>query len=190
MSDISDFMDFSPTRQSQVAACEKLRDTVHSISALHSSMLEGARTPSPKNSFMELYQMSTYAMARKKDELTGFGPTVYSIPSMGHFLKSRIYSDVTGLPYIVQPCLLFTTPAFFRPRPFFSPVLTFFSPRRCQILFSISTLVRPVARCRQLFLHAPPKSKICPLWLILPYQTPGTENSQTVTQKIHKKNTQ
>ncbi|GFX24275.1 uncharacterized protein TNCV_1366541 [Trichonephila clavipes] len=32
---------------------------------------------------------------------------------MGHFLKSRIYSDVTGLPYIVQPCLLFTTPAFF-----------------------------------------------------------------------------
>ncbi|GFT73235.1 hypothetical protein TNCV_459541 [Trichonephila clavipes] len=32
---------------------------------------------------------------------------------MGHFLKSRIYSDVTGLRYIVQPCLLFTTPAFF-----------------------------------------------------------------------------
>ncbi|GFT80831.1 hypothetical protein TNCV_2714631 [Trichonephila clavipes] len=69
MSDISDFMDFSPTRQSEVAACEKLRDTVHSISALHSSMLEGARTPSPKNSFLELYQMSTYAMAKKKDEL-------------------------------------------------------------------------------------------------------------------------
>ncbi|GFW52316.1 hypothetical protein TNCV_2427631 [Trichonephila clavipes] len=39
-------------------------------------------------------------------------------------------------------------------------------------------------------LHAPPKSKICPLWLILPYQTPGTENSQTVTQKIPKQNTQ
>ncbi|GFW67411.1 hypothetical protein TNCV_3390821 [Trichonephila clavipes] len=39
-------------------------------------------------------------------------------------------------------------------------------------------------------LHAPPKSKICPLWLILPFQTPGTENSQTVTQKIHKQNTQ
>ncbi|GFX66872.1 uncharacterized protein TNCV_999111 [Trichonephila clavipes] len=32
---------------------------------------------------------------------------------MGHFLKSRIYSDVTGLRYIVQPCQLFTTPAFF-----------------------------------------------------------------------------
>ncbi|GFV69315.1 RNA-directed DNA polymerase from mobile element jockey [Trichonephila clavipes] len=69
MSDISDFMDFSPTRQSKVAACEKLRDTVHSISALHSSMLEGARTPSPKNSFLELYQMSTYDLAKKKDEL-------------------------------------------------------------------------------------------------------------------------
>ncbi|GFS93597.1 hypothetical protein TNCV_3775691 [Trichonephila clavipes] len=69
MSDISDFMDFSPTRQSQVAACEKLRDTVHSISALHSSMLEGGRTPSPKNSFLELYQMSTYDLAKKKDEL-------------------------------------------------------------------------------------------------------------------------
>ncbi|GFU93799.1 transposable element Tcb1 transposase [Trichonephila clavipes] len=39
-------------------------------------------------------------------------------------------------------------------------------------------------------LHAPPKSKICPLWLILPYQTPGIENSQTVKQKIHKQNTQ
>ncbi|GFV98561.1 hypothetical protein TNCV_2099751 [Trichonephila clavipes] len=39
-------------------------------------------------------------------------------------------------------------------------------------------------------LQAPPKSKICPLWLILPFQTPGTENSQTVKQKIHKQNTQ
>ncbi|GFU48050.1 hypothetical protein TNCV_1793221 [Trichonephila clavipes] len=56
-------------RGNEVAACEKLRDTVHSISALHSSMLEGARTPTPKNSFLELYQMSTYAMAKKKDEL-------------------------------------------------------------------------------------------------------------------------
>ncbi|GFU35492.1 uncharacterized protein TNCV_564031 [Trichonephila clavipes] len=66
MSDISDIMDFSLTRQSEVAAYEKLRDTVHSISALHSSKLEGARTPTPKNSFFELYQMSTYAMAKKK----------------------------------------------------------------------------------------------------------------------------
>ncbi|GFV25769.1 hypothetical protein TNCV_3867391 [Trichonephila clavipes] len=39
-------------------------------------------------------------------------------------------------------------------------------------------------------LHARPKSKICPLWLILPFQTPGTENSQTMKQKIHKQNTQ
>ncbi|GFW40110.1 hypothetical protein TNCV_5117931 [Trichonephila clavipes] len=69
MSDISDIMDFSPTRQIQVAACKKLRDTVHGISTLHSSMFEGVRSPSPKNSYMELYQMSTQAMARKKDEL-------------------------------------------------------------------------------------------------------------------------
>ncbi|GFY05332.1 hypothetical protein TNCV_2207781 [Trichonephila clavipes] len=63
---MSDIMDFSPTRQIQVAACEKLRDTVHGISALHSSIFEGVRSPSPKNSYMELYQKSTQAMARKK----------------------------------------------------------------------------------------------------------------------------
>ncbi|GFX84254.1 la-related protein CG11505 [Trichonephila clavipes] len=34
--------------------------------------------------------------------------SVYSIAQLG-----RIYCDVTGLRYIVQPCLLFTTPAFF-----------------------------------------------------------------------------
>ncbi|GFW09069.1 hypothetical protein TNCV_3081611 [Trichonephila clavipes] len=66
---MSDIMDFSPTRQMQVKACEKLRDTVHGISALHSSMFDDARSPSPKNSCMELYQMSTRAMARKKDEM-------------------------------------------------------------------------------------------------------------------------
>ncbi|GFW77536.1 probable RNA-directed DNA polymerase from transposon X-element [Trichonephila clavipes] len=32
-------------------------------------MLDDARSPSPKNSYMELYQMSTQAMARKKDEM-------------------------------------------------------------------------------------------------------------------------
>ncbi|GFX63373.1 hypothetical protein TNCV_3619761 [Trichonephila clavipes] len=69
MSDISDFMDFSPTRQSKVAACEKLRDTVHSISAMHSSISEGARTPTKKNSFLELYQMTSFDLAKKKDEL-------------------------------------------------------------------------------------------------------------------------
>ncbi|GFW15841.1 hypothetical protein TNCV_1257121 [Trichonephila clavipes] len=67
MSDISDFMDFSPTRQSKVAACEKLRDTVHSISAMHSSISEGARTPTKKNSFLELYQMTSFDLAKKKD---------------------------------------------------------------------------------------------------------------------------
>ncbi|GFY17240.1 uncharacterized protein TNCV_1090161 [Trichonephila clavipes] len=66
---MSDIMDFSPTQQIQVAAYENLRDTVHGISALHSSMFEDVRSPSPKNSYMELYQMSTQAMARKKDEM-------------------------------------------------------------------------------------------------------------------------
>ncbi|GFW51191.1 hypothetical protein TNCV_3594731 [Trichonephila clavipes] len=32
-------------------------------------MFDDARSPSPKNSYMELYQMSTQAMARKKDEM-------------------------------------------------------------------------------------------------------------------------
>ncbi|GFV07865.1 hypothetical protein TNCV_306131 [Trichonephila clavipes] len=70
MSDIRDIMDFSPTRQIQVAACDKLRDTVHGISALHSSMFEGVRSPSPKNSYTELYQMSIQTMAKKKDEMS------------------------------------------------------------------------------------------------------------------------
>ncbi|GFU84596.1 hypothetical protein TNCV_1526481 [Trichonephila clavipes] len=62
-----------------------------------------------------------------------------------------------------------------------------FSPRfhtslicRCQILHSISCVsfdMLPGACSRSL--HAPPKSKICPLWLILPFQTPGTENRET-----------
>ncbi|GFV60694.1 uncharacterized protein TNCV_4180301 [Trichonephila clavipes] len=47
---------------------------------------------------------------------------------MGHFLKSRIYSDVTGLPYIVQPCLLFTTPAFFVTAPSSLPFRPFSPP--------------------------------------------------------------
>ncbi|GFY32085.1 hypothetical protein TNCV_2622221 [Trichonephila clavipes] len=84
----------------------------------------------------------------------------------------------------------FHDPGFFRHRPFFSPVPTFFSPVVARS-FSLSRLsfdlLPGAGSCS---LHAPPKSKICPLWLILPYQTPGTENSQTVTQKIHKQNTQ
>ncbi|GFX18819.1 hypothetical protein TNCV_4143401 [Trichonephila clavipes] len=59
-------MDFSPTRQKQVAACEKLRDTVTGISALHRFMYDDVRSPSPMNSFTELYR-TTQAMARKKE---------------------------------------------------------------------------------------------------------------------------
>ncbi|GFY70918.1 hypothetical protein TNIN_260681 [Trichonephila inaurata madagascariensis] len=64
-------MDFSPTRQAKIAACEKLRDTVTGISALHKSLLDEslARSPSPRNSFIELYRMSTQAMAMKKEEM-------------------------------------------------------------------------------------------------------------------------
>ncbi|GFV51259.1 hypothetical protein TNCV_3726621 [Trichonephila clavipes] len=69
MSDFSDSMDLSPTRQTQVAACAKLRDTVTGISALHRSMHDDARSPSPMNSFTELYRMSTQAMAKKKEEM-------------------------------------------------------------------------------------------------------------------------
>ncbi|GFX25643.1 hypothetical protein TNCV_2082781 [Trichonephila clavipes] len=90
---------------------------------------------------------------------------------------------------VVQPYLLFTTPGFSPPAFFLSPVPTSL----------LSVLARSFSLYRLPFdllpgagsgsLHAPPKSKICPLWLILPYQTPGTENSQTVTRKIHKQNT-
>ncbi|GFY55885.1 hypothetical protein TNIN_358411 [Trichonephila inaurata madagascariensis] len=64
-------MDFSPSRQAKIAACEKLRDTVTGISALHKSLLDEslARSPSPRNSFIELYRMSTQAMAMKKEEM-------------------------------------------------------------------------------------------------------------------------
>ncbi|GFV01091.1 hypothetical protein TNCV_1010121 [Trichonephila clavipes] len=84
---------------------------------------------------------------------------------------------------------------FSRPLVFFatalsSPVPTFFPSvvARSFSLYRLSFDLLPGAGSCSL--HAPPKSKICPLWLILPYQTPGTENSQTVTQKIHKQNTQ
>ncbi|GFW70949.1 hypothetical protein TNCV_190401 [Trichonephila clavipes] len=71
-----------------------------------------------------------------------------------------------------------------------SPVPTFSSSvlARSFSLYRLSFDLLPGADSG--YLHAPPKSKICPLWLILPFQTPGTENSQTVKQKIHKPNTQ
>ncbi|GFX62228.1 hypothetical protein TNCV_3306021 [Trichonephila clavipes] len=69
MSDSSDEMEFSPTNIEQVAACEKLRDTVTGISALHLSIqgMDG-RSPSPRNSFKDLY-LSTQAMIRRKEEM-------------------------------------------------------------------------------------------------------------------------
>ncbi|GFY77093.1 hypothetical protein TNIN_106851 [Trichonephila inaurata madagascariensis] len=71
MSDYSENMDFSPTKQAKIATCEKLRDTVIGISALHKSLLDEslAHSPSPRNSFTELYRMSTQAMAMKKEEI-------------------------------------------------------------------------------------------------------------------------
>ncbi|GFS49098.1 hypothetical protein TNCV_2409751 [Trichonephila clavipes] len=70
MSESSDNMEFSPTKYAQVSACEKLRDTVTGISALHSSIhgMDG-RSPSPGHSFMYLYYTSTQAMIRRKEEM-------------------------------------------------------------------------------------------------------------------------
>ncbi|GFY70368.1 hypothetical protein TNIN_300431 [Trichonephila inaurata madagascariensis] len=71
MSDYSENLDFSPTRKARIAACEKLRDTVTGISALHKSLLDEslASSPTHRNSFSEIYRMSTQAMAMKKEEM-------------------------------------------------------------------------------------------------------------------------
>ncbi|GFY56211.1 hypothetical protein TNIN_84731 [Trichonephila inaurata madagascariensis] len=71
MSDYSGNLDFSPTRQAKIAACEKLRDTVTGISALQKSLLDEslASSPTHRNSFSEIYRMSTQAMAMKKEEM-------------------------------------------------------------------------------------------------------------------------
>ncbi|GFU90597.1 hypothetical protein TNCV_3290151 [Trichonephila clavipes] len=67
------------------------------VSALHSSMLEGARTPSPKNSFLELYQMSTFAIAKKKDELfdcqSGNVSEKFNRDMIHEFFDGRDYGD-------------------------------------------------------------------------------------------------
>ncbi|GFT51327.1 hypothetical protein TNCV_4954681 [Trichonephila clavipes] len=70
MSDSSDNMEFSPTKSDQISACEKLRDTVTGISTLHKSIygMDG-RSPSPRNSFTDLYISSTQAMIRRKEEM-------------------------------------------------------------------------------------------------------------------------
>ncbi|GFX78337.1 hypothetical protein TNCV_345341 [Trichonephila clavipes] len=63
-------MEFSPTKFEQVSACEKIRDTVTGISTLHKSIygMDG-RSPSPRNSFKDLYLSSTQAMIRRKEEM-------------------------------------------------------------------------------------------------------------------------
>ncbi|GFU91231.1 hypothetical protein TNCV_4925611 [Trichonephila clavipes] len=70
MSDSSEQMEFSPTKFEQVATCEKLRDTVTGILALHKSLHEmDGRSLSPRNSYKDLYLSSTQAMIRRKEEL-------------------------------------------------------------------------------------------------------------------------
>ncbi|GFW72880.1 hypothetical protein TNCV_830071 [Trichonephila clavipes] len=70
MSDTSEQMEFSPTKLAQVAACEKFRDSVTGISALHKSLHEmDGRSPSPRNSYKDLYLSSTQALIRRKKEL-------------------------------------------------------------------------------------------------------------------------
>ncbi|GFS68169.1 uncharacterized protein TNCV_439201 [Trichonephila clavipes] len=69
MSESSDYMELSPSKFDQVSACAKLRDTVTGISALHLSIhgMDG-RSPSPGNSFMDMYISGKQAMIRRKEE--------------------------------------------------------------------------------------------------------------------------
>ncbi|GFQ84840.1 hypothetical protein TNCT_58131 [Trichonephila clavata] len=64
-------MDISPTKNSQLEACEKPRETITGISAIHQTLQqEGSiRTPSPRNSFIELYRKNTEAIMRRKEDL-------------------------------------------------------------------------------------------------------------------------
>ncbi|GFW37718.1 hypothetical protein TNCV_4629231 [Trichonephila clavipes] len=61
--------DISPSKNEQISAWEKLRDTVTGISVLHQSLQDNERfrTPGTRNSFMDLYHMNTEVMTRKKD---------------------------------------------------------------------------------------------------------------------------
>ncbi|GFX83976.1 uncharacterized protein TNCV_3018241, partial [Trichonephila clavipes] len=72
MSESSDYMELSPSKFDQVSACAKLRDTVTGISALHLSIhgMDG-RSPSPGNSFMDMYISGKQAMIRRKAEMKG-----------------------------------------------------------------------------------------------------------------------
>ncbi|GFW71956.1 hypothetical protein TNCV_4788451 [Trichonephila clavipes] len=64
-------MDFSPSKQLQLAACEKLRNIITGISALHQSLheKESLHSPSPRNSYTELYLVKAQAMIKKKEEM-------------------------------------------------------------------------------------------------------------------------
>ncbi|GFU66059.1 hypothetical protein TNCV_1116711 [Trichonephila clavipes] len=87
MSDTSERIEFSPTRLAQVDACEKLRDTVTGISALHKSLHEmDGRSPSSRNSYKELYISSTQTLIRRKEEMVTDVACTLIGPSL---LKSR-----------------------------------------------------------------------------------------------------
>ncbi|GFQ91908.1 hypothetical protein TNCT_653041 [Trichonephila clavata] len=88
-------MDFSPSKQHQLAAYEKLRDTITGISALHQTLLEkkSLRLPNSRNSFTDLYQMNTIAMMQKKEDL----PKSPRPPDLRYFIKAESFStDVTN----------------------------------------------------------------------------------------------
>ncbi|GFX96748.1 hypothetical protein TNCV_1647831 [Trichonephila clavipes] len=110
--------------------------------------------------------------------VSGFCPSVYCTSSMGHFIRKKIYIQIiqdykpsSRSLFSVRSRFSATASPFF-PRSDPSPVARSFP------LYRVSFDLLPGAGSRSL--HAPPKSKICPLWLILPFQTTGTENSQTV----------
>ncbi|GFY53764.1 hypothetical protein TNIN_319281 [Trichonephila inaurata madagascariensis] len=101
-------MDFSPTRQAKIAACEKLRDTVTGISALHKSLLDEslARSPSPRNSFIELYRMSTQAMAMKKEEMGDYSENMDFSPTRQAKIAAceKLRDTVTGISALLSHC--------------------------------------------------------------------------------------
>ncbi|GFY70356.1 hypothetical protein TNIN_96381 [Trichonephila inaurata madagascariensis] len=77
-------MDFTPTKNSQLTACEKLRDTTKCISVIHQTIQEDGRfrTSSPRNSFMDLYRMYAEAMLRKKKDLSVFLSPSLIVPNL------------------------------------------------------------------------------------------------------------
>ncbi|GFT84411.1 hypothetical protein TNCV_147931 [Trichonephila clavipes] len=124
-----------------------------------------------------------------RGDTSHFVPLFYSTPSMGHFLKKEYINTSSSRLFFIRPGFSRHRSLFFPRSP--SSLLSLPGPSLYLDLLPGPSLyldLLPGAGSRSL--HSPPKSKICPLWLILPFQTPGTENSQTVKQKIHKQNTQ